>query len=486
MSDATTYPNTQGSSLSEWAASQPGMIGPANWVDPVTYRKIRAKLRKGYVKKRKTTTKKRSGYTRRYYRSGGALSGMGPIVITGRGGYWTDKFKTGASAAYRALQRGLPSGTFNRLGTAAGGAMFGAPGAALGGMLGSGISSVAGFGAYTVRKNDLLSVDEGMQVPTFGDLNHGVIISHREYIGDITQSQNFTINQYPINPGSSKTFPWLSAIAANFDQYEILGMLFHYRSTASDFGTTTNMAMGTIIMATDYDAADASYSSKMEMENAQYSTSGKPSQDLLHAIECDPSITFSPLKYVRTGPVPSGKDPRLYDQGNFQFATTGMPASSGSVGELWVTYKIAFFKPSLNAGVSVLTDYFLTAGSSATDYWGITPIANANNSLGVTLSALTLTFPATVVVGTYYFVQMWTEGNSTAVSPPSTAVSGCTLIKNSATLGTATRYWHTWIVKITAPSATMTMPGTGTLPSSPVLGYVLITQLDSEVGPLIV
>jgi len=464
-------------------------IGPSWRVPKEQYNLIRrhilSRKRKGKPK-RKTTGKKRPYTRRRYgyrtYGRSGPGNRMGPIVIQGQGGYFTDKLAQGASAAYKALSRGLPKGTFERIGRAAGGAMFGGSGAALGGMAGRGIASLSGMGDYTIRKNSLLQLDEGMQVASFGDMNHGVIIMHREYIGDITQTQNFTLTSFPINPGLAGTFPWLSNIAPNFDQYQILGMIFHFRSTASDFGTTTNMAMGSIILATDYDSADNLYGSKIEMENAQYSTSGKPSVDVMHAIECDPDITFAPIKYVRSGGVPAGKDSRLYDQGNFQIATTGMPANSGAIGELWVTYKIAFFKPALNMGANVQT---ATAGATTWDalnYWGLVPTLDPNNSFNMAFSGNNM-FLSNIPVNAYLLVKIdYVFGSQVLSAGLLNSVSGATQKQQGqSTVVTMVQYTYSTIVKATASLITMTLSNM-TVPAAPSGVRVWVTMLDQDVA----
>jgi hypothetical protein len=403
---------------------------------------------------------------------------MGPIVITGRGGYWGDKFGEGASAAWKSLKRATPEGTFSRLGRAAGGAMFGKPGASVGNWLGGGVSGILGFGDYAVKKNDLMVLDEGVPVPTFQNMNDGVIVCHREYIGDITQSTAFVNNQFIIQPGNSTTFPWLNQIAQQFEQYEILGMLFQFRSTASDFGTTSNMAMGSVIMATEYDTVDQPYSSKLEMENSQYAMSGKPSHDILHPIECDPGVVGPMgLKYVRTGPVPGGKDNRLYDHGNFQIATTGMPSSSGTIGELWCTYKIAFYKPQFNVGTGLKSDTF--SGVSPGQLFGISLIPDVQNSLNSVPNDTTLTFPVNAPVGSKYLIQIVVNGSSSAITPAVVNGTNCTVLQTAGSINTTARYFHTLVVVITGPNALLTASGSS-LVSSPVNTKLYVTQIDSD------
>lgn len=489
----STPPTSQPQSMSDPMYDQP--TGPS-WRVPIEqYRLIKKHI---LGKRKKPTTKKKAPAKRRYTRSrgtyrSGSTGGMGPIVITGRGGYFTDKLKSGASAAYRSLQRQLPAGSFERFGTAAGGAMFGAGGAALGGMAGRGIAALSGFGAYTIRKNDLLQLDEGMQVASFGDMNHGVIISHREYIKDISQTTAFTLLSLPINPGLPQSFPWLSQIAPNFDQYQILGMVYHFRSTAGEFGQSGNMAMGSVIMASDYDSADNNYTSKLEMENAQYSTSCKPSVDCIHAIECDPNITFAPIKYVRSGGVPSGKDIRLYDHANFQIATTGMPTTTGAIGELWCTYKIAFFKPQLTNGTNLLTDWFTSATATTTSYWGSNATRSADSSIGCTVVNNTLTFPGLLSsplqdsrIGRWYYITwscsgvsaVLTNGMALAASDGTVTIPTGGQLNSGATA--ATQFFSCkFLVTGTSPTLSITA---GTLPTTPTVCSFIVTVIDTDVG----
>nr|QKV51198.1 putative capsid protein [Crucivirus sp.] len=457
---------------------------------PLDYTTYTALKQQGYTlskRKKKAATRKRPTRRRRSYSYNGSssrnLSGMGPIVITGRGGYWGDKFGEGASAAWKSLKRATPEGTFGRLGRAAGGAMFGKPGATVGSWLGGGVSDILGFGDYAVKRNDLMMLDEGVPVPTFQNMNDGVIVCHREYIGDVTQSTNFVNNQFIIQPGDSTTFPWLNQIAHQFEQYEILGMIFQYRSTASDFGTTSNMAMGSVIMATEYDTVDAAYGSKLEMENSQYAMSGKPSHDLIHPIECDPGVVGPMgLKYVRTGPVPTGKDNRLYDHGNFQIATTGMPSASGTIGELWVTYKIAFYKPQFNLGSDIKSDIFFgTAGVASNSPFPVSP--QPGNSTGCIVSQGAITFPSNAPVGSKWLISLFVVGASTGGMVVSAFnLAGCTSLyqnSNPSVATTTDRVNQNMLIRITAPGAVVG-GNTMTVPGSVTSAQLFITQFDSE------
>lgn len=188
-------------------------------------------------------------------------------------------------------------------------------------------------------------------------------IAHREYLGDVTGSTAFTLAAYNINPGLYDSFPWLSALATNYESYQVLGMIFEFKSTSGNAVSSANTALGTVIMATDYDTYDGNFTSKQAMEAYQYACSGSPTRDLLHPIECKSSRNPLGNLYIRSG-APYGDD-RLYDLGRFQIATVGMQGSY-TVGELWVTYHIKLFKPRIagSLGVNLPCTHYTSLTSS--------------------------------------------------------------------------------------------------------------------------
>lgn len=122
---------------------------------------------------------------------------------------------------------------------------------------------------------------------------------------------------------------------------------------------SSNIALGSVTMCTRYNVLDPNFRSKAEMEGASYCMSCKPSCDMMiHPIECDLSMTPQDILYTRSGVIPSGADPRLYDLCNFQIATSGFQGASVDIGELWVTYEFAFFKFRLWAALGYTTDFY--------------------------------------------------------------------------------------------------------------------------------
>lgn len=194
---------------------------------------------------------------------------------------------------------------------------------------------------------------QGTQAPAIrnGAATDGsIVISHKEYIRDIRSGPNFNgkefhAQSFRLNPGDANTFPWLAQISSNFQQYRFEGLCFHFKSMSGDALTSTNTALGSVIMSTIYDAVQESPTSKQEMENTEYAQSIKPSQTATHFIECAKSKSTLTELYVNQNPTKQKGDPRFYDFGKFTIATEGMQAANTVLGELWVSYQIRLFKP---------------------------------------------------------------------------------------------------------------------------------------------
>jgi len=295
------------------------------------------------------------------------------------------------------------------------GAMFGsaASGNSIGRWLGTGIGSIFGSGDYTAMgprpEYNILSG----QVPKFSSTHATNIVCHREYLGDINGTAGFSNTAYPLNPGMSATFPWLATIAANYQQYKFHGLVFEFRSLVTDFVTAGSP--GVLVMTTNYNADQAPFVSRQEAENAEFAVATKPTVNLSHMIECKPSEVANKLYNVRTGAVPLGQDLRLYDYGNTQVITQTNPTIN--LGELWVTYCVEFFKPTLSLENSVLesaqfhsyrvgTSAASPLGTAQVTYSGSLVAAVAGNSISVSNATpgakylLTLTISGSVAATT--------------------------------------------------------------------------------------
>jgi hypothetical protein len=245
--------------------------------------------------------------------------------------------------------KSIPKGTFANTGGALG-AKFGPIGSGLGRMAGAGLSAITGYGDYKVSGNSLSTVSASVDmVPQFVKNEHSIRVKHREYIRDLLVPGipgNFSLYDYVINPGNRDLFPWLGQMARQYSQYKIHGMVFAYKTMSSDYAASG--PLGTVFMATNYNALDRPFQSKLELENTEFAVSTKPSQSLIHAIECDPKVSGFDILYIRDPSYDTGEtsDRRFYDYGRFQVGTQGLPGAAGTtLGELWVTYDIELIKP---------------------------------------------------------------------------------------------------------------------------------------------
>lgn len=258
---------------------------------------------------------------------------------------------------------------------------------ALGRVIGKGASAlyskITGHGDYKVASNSLLM---GTDPPSFNKSGRGTIVRHREFIQDIKGSTDFSVTSIPINPGMNVGFPWLSQIAANYEEYVIRGMIFEFKSTSASALNSTNTALGTVVMATRYNVLMPSFASKTEMENYEFCTTTKPAESAIHAIEC--AVGEAPLHclYTRQFNTAIG-DLRMYDLGNFQIATVGMQAVA-TIGELWVSYDVELLKPRLTTIVGGEADHYAvsTVNYGFTNPFGDTPLARSANNFGSSIT----------------------------------------------------------------------------------------------------
>lgn len=249
------------------------------------------------------------------------------------------------------------------------------------------LGRLVGNGDYKVKANSItkqgVSIPPGETVPTFHAKGHAVIVKHREFVQNIKVPASptlFDITSQVINPGNGALFPWLSSVAQGFQQYKILGMIMEYRSLTGE--VTAGGALGSVSLATDYNVLAPPFEDKLHMQNSEYAVSAKPSHSQIHTIECAPSATASKLLYVRNATNSStlSQDARLYDLGKFQYATEGLPGAVDEVlGELWISYEIALYKPLIVD--PVLNSSKLTSGGtvSKTDPFGDEPVILGSN-----------------------------------------------------------------------------------------------------------
>jgi len=366
----------------------------------------------------------------------------------------------------------------------------------LGALAGNGLSKIFGLGAYQIKQNNIYKDLMSNQVPVMHSSSESITFRHREYISDVTMAASFTASPLSVNPGMAVTFPYLSAIAQCFQEYEFKGLVFEFKSTTSDaIASSTNLSMGTVIMAAQYRADAATFTSKQQMENEMWSASCKPSECMVLPIECSPAENAMGIQYVRSGTVTG--DIKLYDLCTMTIATTASQAGY-TCGELWASYEVVLKKPALvsDSGTeSQYAHYAYLSGNAPTASLPLRSFTKIGDTIGCTLTSTTCIFPAgwNGVV----FVSWQVVGSSTAslVMPILTGNNGASQIgyfgdgifsKNliQAPLDNDTAKaqscQYVFLINSTIQQAAYISWGTaGTIPASVIGGDLLVTTVSN-------
>lgn len=214
--------------------------------------------------------------------------------------------------------------------------------------------------------------------------NGDCMVSHREYLGDISMTNGFSARQYPINAGVAKTFPWLSQLASRFEEFSFKKLKFEYRPRCS------TAQSGAVFLCPDFDASDAAPVSKTQAMSYQSLMDGAAWTEFAQV--CTP-LELSRLKsyYVRTGANPSGTDIKLYDVGNLFACTQGV--DTNFVGELWVDYDVELKIPQIGGDVpGTGLSVFTTSVTKAAVFGAGVPSLSRGMNADVTFGANSITF----------------------------------------------------------------------------------------------
>lgn len=254
-------------------------------------------------------------------------------------------------------------------------------------------------------------------------------MQHKEFLCDIVSgvagaggSSVFKLDNFDLNPGDKKVFPWLSAVAARFSQWRPVGMYFLYTSNSGDI-TATSAGVGTVVMSTDYDPKSSFPKNKAQMLSNIFAMAFKPSLSNMHNIDCNSRSRPTDQLYVRTAPRPgpgqAGNSGRLTDIGTFYIATQGCTPEQ-TMGTLEVVYDFELNHPELPLAANVgspnssYTFQFNGADGSEGPFGdsSISPTALYDNCGVVPYkgpSSWGLVVPQTLPVG-YYHVHIWWNG----------------------------------------------------------------------------
>jgi hypothetical protein len=361
---------------------------------------------------------------------------------------------------------------------------------AAGNFIANGINTlIKGFGDYKVAGNTVMGLGAG--VPMFANSNGKFIFQRQEYLRDINSAILFTILSFNLNPGIKATFPWLSQIARSFEQYKIHGLVFYFRSLSSPnvLSSSPNTALGSVVLCTQYDPKDDPFTSKFEMENYVYSSSGPPYKDQLHPVECKKSTAVLEELLIRTPEEVPQSDLSFYDFGVFSLVVVGCPSADGVIGELWISYEIELLKPKISNFILVNpTDSWTLVAPTALLPLGASRVNITNELLGTIVS---LTYSnAFGVIGNNYLLVYTVVGTAASVVAPVltgaaatfTSFFGAPTLSNN---GITTVLIAVTVFEITASSFSITFGTAGTLPNPVTSSKLLICPVSPLVSPML-
>ncbi len=313
------------------------------------------------------------------------------------------------------------------------GTYFGAPtaGASLGTGLGAAVSRWLGAGAYTVNSNSVLT--EAPSVPAMHSEGQSITVRHKEFIATIVGSSGFTVQrEIVLNPGLRASFPWLSRLAGCYQQYRIRGLVFHYIPTSGNAVSSTNAALGSVMLQTTYRSTESAPSNKQELLNEYWSTETVPCDTVAHPIECDPKENPFQIHYVRQHGLTSTDEPLLYDMARTFVCTQGMQ-STNAVGDLWMTYEVELYKPIVTSQVTGAS-YSAGIAQSATPAAPLTGFVFSQNGLEFpTPSNNVITFPRVTGVYVVLLYRGFTSGSFSAYGYPTYTATNCDMIIDTET-----------------------------------------------------
>jgi len=174
----------------------------------------------------------------------------------------------------------------------------------------------------------------------------GMRVVHSELIDSVNGSINFTALKFPVQPGNARTFPWLSVIANQWDEYTIHKIHFRYITRLG------NQTVGSVLMAPDYDASDPTPIDERSMTQHQDCVENVTYAPQTCVLRKQSMFGIGPRRFVRSVLV-AGTDVKMYDCANFYFGTVGQVGSS-EIGKLWVDYDVEFFVPQSNPSASIV------------------------------------------------------------------------------------------------------------------------------------
>lgn len=217
-----------------------------------------------------------------------------------------------------------------------------------------------------------------LSTPTISRMSNGnVRISHKEYVGDLisTASTGFALELIlPVDPAEPSTFPWLSSVALQYEQFSFKKLKMLYVTEAA---TST---AGAVMLAYDPNAGRLAPSSKVLLLETKDCLRTPVWQSTALNCSVDTSRKYTQA-YNNFGPVQGFTAASLNPWGSFSgsantdvrnvasgvvYVGTSGVSTSTTAGEIWLDYEVELYAPALQVPPPTIGRVFLgsTANSS--------------------------------------------------------------------------------------------------------------------------
>jgi len=157
-----------------------------------------------------------------------------------------------------------------------------------------------------------------------------------ELIQTVNGSTAFAATRFMVNPGIPATFPWLSGIASQWQQYKFHRLSFRYVTRCA---TTT---IGTVILSPEYNPNDPPPTDEQQAANTQDAVSDVSWANLDCRMDVPAMFPLGPRKMIRSAIIPA--DLVVYDAGAF-FMCTVEQSGATAIGKLYADYDVELFVP---------------------------------------------------------------------------------------------------------------------------------------------
>jgi len=212
--------------------------------------------------------------------------------------------------------------------------------------------------------------------PSVKGSGQSVRVRHRELVvPTIAGTSSFAVaNSLSLNPGLSGVFPWLSTIAANWEQFCFHGLKAEYIPIAP------SSTQGDILLSPDYDASDPAPTTEQQAANNKDSVMDSCWKRLVLVFNKQSMMALGPRRFVRQSAVAG--DIKTFDVGKL-FVCSNNASGSPTFGKLFLEYDVEFFIPqsSPNTDTAPLSTSLFTRATNQSFTSGVAaPIQYATSN----------------------------------------------------------------------------------------------------------